>query len=65
MSHQQRSSILSIVMAFLLVILLVQLWLLFGALEAFAEGRDLVGLPAALASGVCLIGALFLIRPIS
>jgi hypothetical protein len=59
---RQRSTVLSIVMAFLAVILLVQLWLLVGTLEAFMGGEGLVGLPAALASGVCLLAAAWLTR---
>lgn len=59
---RQRTSILSIVMAFLMVILLVQLWLLVGALEANAAGQHLIGLPVALASGVCLIASVWLVR---
>ena len=61
---RQRSSILSIVMAFLVVILLVQLWLLVGALEAYAAGQNLIGLPVALASGLCLIASVWLVRAV-
>ena len=62
--NRQRSSILSIVMAFLVVILLVQLWLLVGALEAYAAGQNLIGLPVALASGLCLIASVWLVRAV-
>ena len=61
---RQRNSILSIVMAFLVVILLVQLWLLVGALEAYAAGQNLIGLPVALASGLCLIASVWLVRAV-
>ncbi len=61
---RQRNSILSIVMAFLMVILLVQLWLLVGALDAYAAGQNLIGLPVVLASGVCLIASVWLVRAI-
>jgi hypothetical protein len=59
---RQRNSILSIVMAFLVVILLVQLWLLVGALEAYAAGQNLIGLPVALASGICLMASAWLVH---
>ncbi len=58
---RQRNTVLSIAMAFLAVVLLVQLWLLVGTLEAFMGGEGLVGLPAALASGVCLLIAAWLV----
>ena len=61
---RQRNSILAIVMAFLMAILLVQLWLLVGALEAYAAGQNLIGLPVALASGVCLIASAWLVRAV-
>ena len=61
---RERNSILSIVMAFLIVILMVQLWLLVGALEAYAAGHNLIGLPVALASGLCLIAAVWLVRAV-
>ena len=62
--RQQQKIVLSIVMVFLAVILLVQLWLLVGALEAYAGGEGLVGLPASLASAICLVGSLWLVRAI-
>ena len=58
---RQRNTVLSIAMAFLAVVLLVQLWLLVGTLEAFMGGEGLVGLPAALASGVCFLIAAWLV----
>lgn len=58
---RQRNTVLSIAMAFLAVVLLVQLWLLVGTLEAFMGGGGLVGLPAALASGACLLIAAWLV----
>ncbi len=61
---RQRNSILAIVMAFLIVILLVQLWLLVGALEAYAAGQNLIGLPVALASGICLMASVWLLRSV-
>lgn len=59
---RQRNTVLSLVMAFLAVILLVQLWLLVGGIEAYMGGEALVGLPATLASGICLMASVWLIR---
>ena len=61
--RQQQKTILSIVMAFLAVILLGQLWLMVGVLEAPHMGEDgYVGLPAALASGLCFLTSIWLLR---
>jgi len=59
---RQRNSILAIVMAFLMVILFVQLWRAVGALEANAAGQQLIGMPVAIASGVCLVASVWLVR---
>jgi hypothetical protein len=62
--RRQQNTVLSIVMGFLAVVLLVQLWLLVSALEAHAGAEGLVGLPAALASGACLLAAAWLVRSV-
>ena len=49
--RRQEKTILSIVMAFLAVILLGQLWLIVGVLEAYMGEAGAIGLPAAIASG--------------
>lgn len=56
--------VLSIVMGFLAVILLVQLWLLVSALDAYAGVEGMVGLPASLASGACLLASAWLVRSV-
>ena len=60
--RRQEKTILSIVMAFLAVILLGQLWLMVGVLEAYLVQDVYVGLPAALASGLCFLTSLWLLR---
>ena len=60
--RQQQKTILSIVMAFLAVILLGQLWLMVGVLEAQMAEDGYVGLPAALASGLCFLTSIWLLR---
>ena len=60
--RQQQETVLAIVMAFLAVILLGQLWLMVGVLEAYMGEDGNVGLPAALASGFCLSASIWLLR---
>jgi hypothetical protein len=55
-SHQRRSTALSLVTAFLIVFLGVQLWLLVQVIEG-ASTDYTVALPATLASGLCFLGA--------
>ena len=62
--RQRQKTVLSLVMAFLAVILLVQLSLLSGALEAYMSGDGVIGLPAAFASGACLLASAWLLRSI-
>jgi len=62
--RRQQNMVLSIVMGFLAVILLVQLWLLVSALEAYAGAEGLVGLPAAFTSGICLVAAAWLVSSV-
>ena len=60
--RRQEKTILSIVMAFLAVILLGQLWLIVGVLEAYMGEAGTIGLPAALASGLCFLTSIWLLR---
>jgi hypothetical protein len=60
--RQQRNTVLSLVMAFVIVLLLVQLWLLVGALEGSLGGEGAIIFPATLASGLCFLGAWQLLR---
>lgn len=60
--HPQRDTALSLVTAFVVVFLLVQLWLLVGAVEGALAGEGGIILPATLASGLCFLGAWWLWR---
>jgi len=60
--RQQRNTILSLVMAFVVVLLLVQLWLLVEAVEGDRSGGDSITVPATLISGLCFLGAGWLWR---
>ncbi|MGH7964099.1 MAG: DUF6755 family protein [Candidatus Binatia bacterium] len=55
--HRQRDTTLSLVLAFVIVLLLVQLWLLVEAVEGDASGAGAIAVPATLASGLCFLGA--------
>ncbi len=54
--RQQRCTALSLAMAFVVVLLLVQLWLLLGVVEGALGGDGAIALPATLVSGVCCLG---------
>jgi hypothetical protein len=60
--RQQRSTVLHLVMAFLGMLLLAQLWLLVNALEGSLEGEGTIVFPVALASGLCFLAAWLLLR---
>jgi len=55
--NAQRNTVLSLVTAFVVTLLLVQLWLLTGAVEGAMGGEGTILLPATFASGLCFIGA--------
>jgi Family of unknown function (DUF6755) len=55
--RQQRNTALALVMAFVIVLLLVQLWLLLGAVEGALGGEGAIIFPATFASGLCFVGA--------
>ncbi len=60
--RQQRSSVLGLVTAFVIVLLLVQLWLLVETIEGhLGDAGTIVG-PATLASGLCFLAATWLWR---
>lgn len=61
---RRQNTALSIVMAFVAVILLVQLWLLVSSLEAYSGAEALIGFPAAVASGICLMATVWLVRSV-
>ena len=54
--RQQHNTVLSLVTAFVIVLLLVQLWLLVGAVEGALGGEGAIAFPASLASGLCFLG---------
>lgn len=60
--HRQRNTTLSLVMAFVIVLLLVQLWLLVEAVEGYLSGAGTIAVPAAFASGLCSLGTWWLWR---
>jgi len=55
--HPQRSTVLSLVMAFVIVFLSVQLWLLVQAIEGALRGETSIVFPAIVGSGLCFAGA--------
>lgn len=60
--NAQRDTVLSLVMAFVIVLLLVQLWLLVEAIEGQMSQRGTIILPATVASGFCCVAASWLWR---
>lgn len=55
--RQQRNTVLALVMAFVSVLLLIQLWLLVQAIEGAAKGERAIVFPVTLASSLCFLGA--------
>lgn len=53
LSRQQKATIVSGVLAIVLMIVVLQLWLLTATMNAFLAGQERVVLPALLASVVC------------
>jgi hypothetical protein len=53
--RSQRSIIVSGILAIVLVILILQLWLFSATMDAFLRGDEGILIPAAIASGVCLL----------
>jgi apolipoprotein N-acyltransferase len=58
--RQQRRTALSLAMAFVVVLLLVQLGLLVGVVEGVVGGEGVIAFPATLVSGVCCLGTWWL-----
>ncbi|MEO7718341.1 MAG: DUF6755 family protein [Capsulimonas sp.] len=58
----QRTQAIGVVMIFIIVILLMQLWLLTIASEEFLAGHRAMALPTFLASAGCLLVNLWLLR---
>ena len=63
--RQQHNTVLSLVTAFVIVLLLVQFWLLVGAVEGALGGEGAIACPASLASGLCFLGVWQLWRRLS
>jgi len=55
--NAQRDTTLSLVTAFVVILLLLQLWLLVGTLEGSLDGEGTIAFPATLVSGLCFLGA--------
>ena len=53
-SRQQRTIVIQGMLAFVLILVLLQLWLLMATMNAYLGGDDSVIWPAAGASAVCL-----------
>jgi hypothetical protein len=61
-SRKQRSAIVSGIMAFVLILVMLQLWLLTATMDAYLGGDLQAVIPAALASTACLLLNLGLLR---
>jgi hypothetical protein len=53
-ARSQRSTIVSGILAIVLVIIILQLWLFSATMDAYLRGDETILLPAALASMACL-----------
>lgn len=63
--QQRRNAALALVTAFVIVLLLVQLWLLVEAVAGHLGGAGIIVGPATLASGFCFLAACWLWRTMS
>ena len=61
-TREQRTTILYGMLAFVLILVVLQLWLLTATMNAYLGGDDGVVWPAAIASLVCLLLNLGLLR---
>ena len=52
-TRAQRMPIVQGILAFVVILVVLQLWLLTATMNAYLGGDDAVVMPAALASGVC------------
>ena len=53
--HSQRSTIVSGILALVLIILILQLWLFSATMDAYLRGEQTILISAAIASAVCLL----------
>lgn len=61
-SRDQRSTIVSGMLAFVVIVVVLQLWLLTATMNAYLGGDEAVVWPAAAASAACLLLNLGLLR---
>ncbi len=54
-SRDQRMTVITGMLAFVIIIVILQLWLLTATMNAFLGGDDAVIWPAAIASTLCLL----------
>jgi hypothetical protein len=61
-ARHQRKTIVSGILSFVLILVVLQLWLLTATMNAYLGADDSILLPAAVASAVCLLLNLGLLR---
>ena len=54
-SRDQRATVINGMLAFVIIIVILQLWLLTATMNAFLGGDDTAIWPAAIASSLCLL----------
>ncbi len=59
---EQRSQAIVMLMVFVMVVLLIQLWLITIALEEYLAARTTAAIPTFLASGFCFLLNLWLLK---
>ncbi len=61
-TREQKTTVVYGVLSFAMILMILQLWLLTATMNAFLGGDDAVVLPAFVASAVCLLLNLGLLR---
>jgi hypothetical protein len=61
-NREQRSTVIYGMLAFVLILVVLQLWLLMATMNAYLGGDESVILPAAIASVLCLVLNVGLLR---
>ena len=64
-AREQRTTIVYGMLGFVLIVVILQLWLLTATMNAYLGGDDSVIWPAAIASGLCLLLNIGLLRYLS
>ena len=62
LTRDQRSTIVHGILAFVLILVVLQLWLLIATMNAYLGGDESVIVPAGIASAICLLLNLGLLR---